>query len=126
MRRHPIPVSLYTYCILEARIPHTKQQPTHRLLIVHVVTTRTPTPGPRSTTPALSPVVVARPALAGWWWSHKGVVDGDLLLEQLLPMSALDGCFGLIKRGIFDKSVALPSVNPIAALFAYMFSRHVP
>jgi hypothetical protein len=77
--------------------------------IVHVlsITSRTPTPRPGSTPPALSPVVIARTALGGGWRSYESKFDGDLLLEELVAIGTLDGSLCFVEGGVFDEDVAL-------------------
>ena len=85
------------------------------LLVVQFVATWAPAPRPRSTTSAFSPVVVARAILGGWRWSHESEFYGDLLLEELLAVGALDSFLGLAQRGVLDENVALGHVSPTVA-----------
>jgi hypothetical protein len=75
---------------------------------VLAIASRAATSRPSSAAPALPAVVVARPSLAGWWWSHESEFDRDLLLEELVAIGALDGGPGFVEGGVFDEDVALP------------------
>lgn len=59
--------------------------------------------------------MVARAILGGWRWAHKSEFDGDLLLEELLSVGALDSFLGLAQRGVLDENVALGPVSPAVA-----------
>jgi hypothetical protein len=51
--------------------------------------------------------MVASASLAGWWWSYKGKVDRDFLLEQLFAVRALDSSVRFFESGVFDEDVSL-------------------
>jgi hypothetical protein len=89
-----------------------------KLLIVHVVTvaSRTLAPGSSSTASALALVIVARAALAGWRRAHKGKVDGDLLLKELLAVGALDSGLCFFQGSVLDEDVALYKVSSATRL----------
>jgi hypothetical protein len=59
----------------------------------------------------LSPVVIARTALAGGRWAYESKLDGDLLLEELVAIGALDGGLCFVEGGVFDEDVALESMH---------------
>ena len=82
-------------------------------LVVHVVAVSPRASASRSAcaAPALLPVVIAGSALASRWGAHKGKVDRDLLLEQLLAVGALDGGLGLVEGGVFNENVALLQIS---------------
>jgi hypothetical protein len=86
----------------------------HHHLVVHIVaiTSRASASRSASTAPALLPVVIAGPALSSRWGTHKGKVDGDLLLKQLLAVGTLDGGVGFVEGGVFNENVALQYISP--------------
>jgi hypothetical protein len=55
--------------------------------------------------------MIARAALAGGRWSYESKFDGDLLLEELIAVRALDGSLCFVEGGVFDKDVALDSMH---------------
>ena len=55
--------------------------------------------------------MVARASLGSWWWPYEGEVNGDLLLEELLTVGALDGCLCFIQRSVLNEDVALRNVS---------------
>ena len=77
--------------------------------ILHIlaVASRASAPGPSSATSALFPIVITGASLAGGRRPHESKVDGDLLLEELFAIGALDGCLGLVEGGVLDEDVAL-------------------
>lgn len=76
--------------------------------VVHVaVTAGTAASRPASTTPTLSPVMIARASFAGWRRSDKGEINRDLLLEQLLVVGTLDGGLRFVERRVLDQDIAL-------------------
>lgn len=74
---------------------------------VFAVAARAPAPRPASTTSALPPVMIASTSFAGRRRPHKGEVDGNLLLEELFVVCALDCSLGFVEGGVLDEDVSL-------------------
>lgn len=70
-------------------------------LILHILCVSAGTPAPPSPPTSTAPLL-ARAALACGRGPHKGKVDGDLLLEELLAVGALDCSFRFVEGGVLN------------------------
>jgi hypothetical protein len=64
--------------------------------------------------------MIARTSLGGWRWPYESEFDGNLLLEELVVIGALDCSLCFIEGGVFDEDVTLKSTHQHVYIIDYL------